>query len=284
MPAKRRARCRRTYLVEQAHSHAPRLADTRNGGDQALALDHLPDAHRNPVVGNFSEGRKPTLIDLLLAAPLAELHADIGVMGPQVGGRVVEGQVSVLTDADETDVQPLSGHQPVQTGQLRGNIRGGTFNRMESPKCGNLAEEIPLEEATGSGRMFARQSDEIIKLECGDLAPVNILPDQKAQHIDLAQPCRDRDGRAPLSRNSLVDFPCPGLGRGLRHTNLVVTQNHPHGTLLTEKILGSFPRVNSPRTEMNAPARVRIRIFPRKKTSFPPLQTLCFLFSYLHNT
>ena len=79
------------------------------GKDEAGALHDLADGHRDGLLGYVVKGRKPALTELLLATGVIEVHHDVRDFGGEVGGRVIEGEVRILADASETEVNRTGG-------------------------------------------------------------------------------------------------------------------------------------------------------------------------------
>ena len=93
------------------------LNGVRNAGNDLLALHDLVGGHRNGLLRHVVEGGEPALAHLLAAASVVEIDDDVGFTGVEVGGRVVEGDVTVFTDADEADVDRLLLHHPRHRGE-----------------------------------------------------------------------------------------------------------------------------------------------------------------------
>ena len=72
---------------------------------------------------------------------MIEVHHDVRDLGGEVGGRVVEGEVGILTDAGETEVDGAGGDAVVQALELSAQIRGIAIDRDELRLRGKLADE-----------------------------------------------------------------------------------------------------------------------------------------------
>ena len=78
----------------------------RSGTTQRIAMrrEDLADRHRDRARWHVGERREPAFADLLPPARLVERHDDVRLARVEVRGRIVEGEVAVLADADERDV------------------------------------------------------------------------------------------------------------------------------------------------------------------------------------
>src|SRR5579862_1277467 len=74
--------------------------DTQN----LFRLENLADAHRDRAHGHIGQGLEPAFAELLAAAGLIEIDHDVRFFGFKISGRIVEGQMSVLANADESYV------------------------------------------------------------------------------------------------------------------------------------------------------------------------------------
>src|SRR5215210_548103 len=70
---------------------------------------------------------------LLPAAGFIEIDDDIRLLGLEVGGRVVEGEVAVLADADEGHVRPALRNQLAEPPALFARIRCPAVDEVERP-------------------------------------------------------------------------------------------------------------------------------------------------------
>lgn len=78
-----------------------RIGDNR---DDRLGFQNLPDGHGDRLHRNFREISEPSFADLLLATGFVEIHDDVGFVGIEIGGRIVEGEMAVFADAGEGEV------------------------------------------------------------------------------------------------------------------------------------------------------------------------------------
>ena len=83
------------------------LAVVGYGEDDRLRLVDLADAHRDGLARHVVDRREPAFPHLLFAAILIEVDDDIGCLGVEVSGRVVEGEMTVFADAGETYVDGM---------------------------------------------------------------------------------------------------------------------------------------------------------------------------------
>ena len=83
-------------FLEPRHSQVAAAVNTF--GQNQLVRKPDPDTDAEARI------RARALVPLLAAAGLVQRDDDVGGGGGEVGGRIVEGQVAVLADADEGDV------------------------------------------------------------------------------------------------------------------------------------------------------------------------------------
>ena len=72
---------------------------------------------------------------------MIEVHHDVRDFGGEVGGRVVEGEVRILANTSETEVDWAGGDAVVQALELSAQIRGIAIDRDELRLRGKLADE-----------------------------------------------------------------------------------------------------------------------------------------------
>jgi hypothetical protein len=56
------------------------------------------------LFGNVVEGGKPAFVELLAAAGIVESNDGVGLPCVEIGGRIVESEMAVFSDAHEGDI------------------------------------------------------------------------------------------------------------------------------------------------------------------------------------
>ena len=79
----------------------------RHRGDDLAAAHDLIDGHGDGLLRHVIDGGEPALAKLLAAAGVVEVDDLVGGGGVEIGGRIVEGDVGILADADDADVDGL---------------------------------------------------------------------------------------------------------------------------------------------------------------------------------
>src|SRR5579872_89779 len=99
-------RCRRhrADLALETRFHRLRLALIRNHGEDFFCLENLLRRHGNGLLRYLRNIGEPRLAYLLLATRLIEVDDDIRLFGIEISGWIVEGNVPVLADAEERNV------------------------------------------------------------------------------------------------------------------------------------------------------------------------------------
>src|ERR1700752_374845 len=148
-----------------------RLAGIGHDAHDPLRLENLANRHRYRLSRNVLHRREPTLPDLLPLAGLVESDDDIRLLGVEVSGRIVEGQVTILANPDERDVD-VCGRD--RAGGVRGDPAGIALPVKQvigaQPGWVNQAREQVAAEA---GRMFDRESDVLVEMKHLDRAPLD---------------------------------------------------------------------------------------------------------------
>ena len=94
----------RRQLALKGDLHGIGLAFIRNRVDDAAALENLADGHGDGLFGHVVERGEPSFAELLVAADIVKIDDDVGLFRVEIRRRVVEGDMAVLTDADEADI------------------------------------------------------------------------------------------------------------------------------------------------------------------------------------
>ena len=122
--------------------------------------------------GTSSMRGEPALADLLAPAGLVERDDEVGLLGVEIGGRIVEGEVAVLADADERDVDRRRTRSPADlVGDLPRLVLA--VEEVVRARCPSVANQ-PLEEVAAEAcGMIERQADVLVEMEHLDARPVD---------------------------------------------------------------------------------------------------------------
>jgi len=193
------------------------FALVRNGVDDGFALEDLLDSHGDSLFGNVIEGREPALSELLFAAGFVESDDKISLFGLEVGGGIVEGDVAVLTDSDEGDVDGELGDAFAELFADFLGIGIASVDRSEGHRGDRkLIDETLSQVLTESGGVILGQTDVLVEVEEIDLAPVDVfLILEAAEHFKLAGSGGDDDVGSSLLGEGFADVLCSaGSGGG----------------------------------------------------------------------
>src|SRR5690606_21594569 len=80
------------------------------------------DRHRDRACRHIFQPRKPAFAELLMPTGVVERDDKIGRRGVEVGWRIVEGEMTVLSDTGEADVDRVASDQGAEPRAL--GVRG----------------------------------------------------------------------------------------------------------------------------------------------------------------
>ena len=80
------------------------LPRVRHHRDNFLRLQNLPHRHRDRSSGDVVDRREPAFADLLPAACVVQRDDQIWTFGREIGRGIVEGEMAILTDAHERQI------------------------------------------------------------------------------------------------------------------------------------------------------------------------------------
>src|SRR6516225_2243733 len=103
IPQDRRWRHRTNGSVETS-LNGGRFAGIRNDRENFLGLQYLLHRHGNGLLGNFIEILEPAFADLLQPARMVKSNSDVWLFRVEVGGRIVERDVPIFTDAQKCNI------------------------------------------------------------------------------------------------------------------------------------------------------------------------------------
>ena len=189
-------------------NHCLRLALVWHGQDQFACLHNLADRHRNRHFRYVLQRRKPSLAHLLATAGLIEADSDLGLLSIEVGRRIVEGEVAILTNASKAYIDGLATNSRVETHHFALQVTSTTVDRNELCQGADTTDKALPEIAAKTRRMIGRDTDIFIKMEDYHLRPVDVLPDQRVQHFELAGTGCNDDRRVPIAGNRFTNRGC----------------------------------------------------------------------------
>src|SRR6476646_2038293 len=122
MSAQDRRRYRRADLAAESCSDRLGLARIGNDNEEFARLQELADEHRDRSFRDVVEAREPAFPNLLAAACFVQGDDDVRRRRIEVGGRVVEGEVSIFADTYERHVDGRGGKRFAGTPACLGRI------------------------------------------------------------------------------------------------------------------------------------------------------------------
>jgi hypothetical protein len=92
----------RADLTIKACLDRSRFAGIGHNANDFFGLQDLAYGHGNCSLGNSGKTLEPSFTDLLLSARFVEMDDDVRFFGLEIGGRIIESQMPILTDPDES--------------------------------------------------------------------------------------------------------------------------------------------------------------------------------------
>ncbi len=130
----------------------------------------------------------------------------VGRAGGDIGRRIVEGEVPVLADPDQPDIDGAGPQQPGQAPAFALRIRGIGSDVGERCQAGHAADEALAQIAAEAGRMAVGDADVLIEVEGVDPLPGDIRAgDQHVQGGILAGAGRDHQGGPAATLQGLAE-------------------------------------------------------------------------------
>jgi len=164
----------------------PGFAFLRNDADHFLRGTKRGNRHRKRVRRHGFQIRKVTFNHLLAFAGVVELHDFKGTVVVEIGdGWIIEGQVSVLADAEAAKINRLGAQQLRVTLAFLDRLHCVAFEIM---KCARLQPAFnPLTHVpTEARRMIGRNPEVFVHVKERDLRPVHSAElDQLFEELDL---------------------------------------------------------------------------------------------------
>src|SRR5712691_5152782 len=189
----------RADLSLQRIAHRRGLAGVGHHAQDPACLHDLADRHRDRPPGHVLQALEPALAELLPAARLVEPHHDVRLLGREIGRRVVEGEVAVLADADEGQVDLAAADQLAHAARLRLRIRPVTLDEMESAGMDAVGEAL-LQVTAEARRVGRGQAHVLVEMEEDGTPPVDVgSAHELLQELELRRPGRGDHARAALA-------------------------------------------------------------------------------------
>ena len=179
------------------------------------------------VKGGFNLEANNSFAQLLPTAGLIQVDHSIRLGRREIGRRVIEGQVAVLTNSDECDVHRDSRNQLAHSTTFRAGVGFPVQFGERTERRGQLRHETLAEELPKRGTMLRAKSEILIEMECVDSCPIDVrarrqglegLKLRRSGRQDHHRFSASRQGRSNGRRTEL-GRQCPHVGRGFRDVN-----------------------------------------------------------------
>src|SRR5215472_12754921 len=167
-----RCGCQRTDLAVEARLYCPSLASLRHNHDDLFRAHDLTDRDGDGPGGNIRQSCEPPFVHLLLPAGFIEVNDGIRFFRLEIRWRIVERQVTVLSDPPKSNI-----HWPC--GQFAADLfchrlRISLAIQKMMLRDSRLMNE-PLEKVLAkTGRMSDWQANVFVQVKQLDAAPINI--------------------------------------------------------------------------------------------------------------
>lgn len=150
------------------------------------------DGHAYRVGRNIFEGGKPTFSDLLIATRLVKKHHVVSFGRFEIGRRVIEGQVGVLADTDQSDIDRRLQQAPGSVLADRFGV-GCSIEEMKGFQW-DFIDEAGFQVAAERCAMIRRDADIFVQVEPFDAGPIDArFGRQGIEDFELARSGRDDD-------------------------------------------------------------------------------------------
>src|SRR5207302_2703079 len=97
------SRHHRADLAFEARLYGLCFSRVRGNDKNFFGFQYLLNGHGDRPRGNLRKKGEPTLSHLLTAAGLIQVNDDVGLLGLEIRGRVVECEVAIFADTYECD-------------------------------------------------------------------------------------------------------------------------------------------------------------------------------------
>ncbi len=172
MRAQDRCRRHRSDFAFDTQFDRVGFPSVRDDGNDFACLQDLAHRHGDGFSWDFRDICEPAFADLLAAAGFIELDDEIRLVSIEIGGRVVEGEVCILTDAGERNID-WRRFQLVSN--LTDHLAGMVFAiEQVIVRDASLMNEFFEEIFTKARRMRDRQPHVFIEVEHFDALPIDV--------------------------------------------------------------------------------------------------------------
>src|SRR4029453_3861354 len=135
-------------------------------------LENLLNRHRDCPLRYFIKNAKPSLADLLIPATVIEFDDQVRFLCLKVRGRIVECEMSVLTNADECCINPQERYCFPKAPAFSFGSGVITVNEVESSRVYSINDSL-TQVFPETGWMHLWQTNVLVKMEKGRPFPVN---------------------------------------------------------------------------------------------------------------
>lgn len=192
------------------------LSGFRHDTDKSGSRDERRNREGEGVLRHAVDGGEAAFADLLLAAGAVELNQFDGARVVEVGdGRVVEGDMAVLADAETAEVDGLC---PQQFGVTRafGERFGAVAAQVVEGAGGQALVDAFPEEAPETGGVIGANAQVLVHVEQRHARPINPgLGHQRVQKGNLRRcGCENRRGGGLAAKRGPQDIACGARGVG----------------------------------------------------------------------
>lgn len=177
------------------------------------------------MLGHIGELTKVAFTYLLEPAFKGESHHLEQSRGTQVGGGIIESDMSILAETDERQVQGGRRQQPGITRNFRRQIAGVAVEIMDGsypPSIGHMPFQPPPK---GRG-VVGRQADVLVHVKDLDPAPVEVTPHEGIDHGHLRVTCPNHHARHAAVGNRLANEAGGAEGRRLTTRPRILVQKY----------------------------------------------------------
>src|SRR6202162_3330539 len=204
-----------------------RLAGSGNHGENFLGLENLLHRHRDGALRNSVEILEPTFSDLLQPASLVQCHGDVRLFCIEIGGRIVERDMSIFADTQKRDIDRRSGDGIADAADYFGGLLTPIEQVIFADTC--LRDQSILKKFAETRRVGHGETDIFVEVK-----ELNSLPDdiccggESFEKFELRRGAGADDTSATLLCDGTTDRGgCLG-SRSFAQGNFVVKNSQKH--------------------------------------------------------
>ena len=157
-----------------------------HGAYDCGGFHNLTNRHADGLGGDVVERGKPTFAHLLTATGLVEIDHEVGFVGLEVGGGIVEGEMAIFADTYAGDVDRVVADDFSQPLAFGDRVFVISVDPVKFFWTFDLIAKSFFEVASKTGRVGFGQADIFIQVEASDALPVEIELYQLAEQFKLA--------------------------------------------------------------------------------------------------